>query len=119
MNIHPDIAARTIEISRLIDAPRALVFQMFADPKHLDAWWGPNGFRNETHTMKFEDFGENETLLSEVVDYRVPWGIVGLLADDLLIRSEFTKILKRRARDATKHFTADASQHFSTPLGDL
>ncbi len=54
MGIHSDIAALTIEISRFIDAPRALVFQAFNDPKHVDAWWGPEGFRNETHSMKFE-----------------------------------------------------------------
>ena len=57
MNVQADIAARTIEISRLIDAPRALVFEVFTNPKHIDAWWGPEGFRNETHSMKFEEGG--------------------------------------------------------------
>jgi uncharacterized protein YndB with AHSA1/START domain len=57
MNAHSEIAARTIEISRLIDAPRALVFEVFTNPKHIDAWWGPEGFRNETHAMKFEQGG--------------------------------------------------------------
>ncbi len=57
MNIHAESAARTIEISRVIDAPRALVFQVFTDPKHIDAWWGPEGFRNETHSMKFDEGG--------------------------------------------------------------
>ena len=57
MNVQADIAARTIEISRLIDAPRALVFEVFTNPKHIDAWWGPEGFRNETHSMKFEQGG--------------------------------------------------------------
>ncbi|MGL4490200.1 MAG: SRPBCC domain-containing protein [Rhizobiaceae bacterium] len=45
--------ARTIEVSRLINAPRDLVFKMFTEAKHIDAWWGPNGFRNETHEMNF------------------------------------------------------------------
>lgn len=31
-------------ITRLIDAPRALVFQVWTDPVHMAAWWGPAGF---------------------------------------------------------------------------
>lgn len=57
MNAHADVAARSIEVTRLINAPRALVFKMFTDPKHIDAWWGPDGFRNETHSMKFAEGG--------------------------------------------------------------
>ena len=45
--------AKTIEVSRLVNAPRALVFKMFTEAKHIDAWWGPEGFRNETHEMSF------------------------------------------------------------------
>ena len=33
-------------MSRTFAAPRALVFSMFTDPKHLAAWWGPHGFTN-------------------------------------------------------------------------
>ena len=32
--------------SRLLDAPRELVFLAFTDPKHLAQWWGPEGFTN-------------------------------------------------------------------------
>jgi uncharacterized protein YndB with AHSA1/START domain len=46
--------SRIIRIDRLIDAPRALVFEALSDPRHLDAWWGPDGFTNETHAMAFE-----------------------------------------------------------------
>lgn len=45
--------SRTIEVSRLVNAPRPLVFKMFTEAKHIDAWWGPEGFRNETHEMNF------------------------------------------------------------------
>jgi len=31
-------------ISRVFDAPRALVFKVWTDPKHLEQWWGPRGF---------------------------------------------------------------------------
>lgn len=45
--------SRTIELSRLVDAPRDLVFKVFTQAKHIDAFWGPDGFRNETHEMGF------------------------------------------------------------------
>ena len=33
-----------IVISRVINAPRELVFKAFTDPKHLAQFWGPKGF---------------------------------------------------------------------------
>lgn len=48
-----DQQARTLEVTRLISAPRDLVFEVFTTPEHIDQWWGPDGFRNETHSMDF------------------------------------------------------------------
>jgi uncharacterized protein YndB with AHSA1/START domain len=31
-------------ISRLIDAPRRLVFKAWTQPEHIARWWGPQGF---------------------------------------------------------------------------
>ncbi len=45
--------SKTIVVSRLVNAPRDLVFKVFTQPDHIDAWWGPTGFRNETHEMNF------------------------------------------------------------------
>ena len=41
----PFAIARLI-ITRIFDAPRALVFKMWTDPKHMAQWWGPRGFTN-------------------------------------------------------------------------
>lgn len=46
-----DTADREIVISRLIHAPRELVFKVWTDPKHVAHWWGPNGFTNTIHEM--------------------------------------------------------------------
>jgi uncharacterized protein YndB with AHSA1/START domain len=35
---------REIVMTRVFDAPRELVFEMWTDPKHLVHWWGPRGF---------------------------------------------------------------------------
>ncbi|AQZ51719.1 SRPBCC family protein [Martelella mediterranea] len=45
--------ARIIRLERVMDAPRELVFKALSDEKHLDQWWGPEGFVNETHAMDF------------------------------------------------------------------
>jgi uncharacterized protein YndB with AHSA1/START domain len=35
-----------VEITRLLDAPRELVWRAWTDPVHLARWWGPDGFTN-------------------------------------------------------------------------
>jgi uncharacterized protein YndB with AHSA1/START domain len=37
---------RTVVISRVLDAPRALVWQAWTDPAMLAQWFGPKGFTN-------------------------------------------------------------------------
>lgn len=39
---------REITITRIVHAPRALVWKVCTDPRHIDRWWGPNGFTNKT-----------------------------------------------------------------------
>jgi uncharacterized protein YndB with AHSA1/START domain len=43
--------------SRVIDAPRDLVWSVWTDPKHLGQWWGPDGFRTTTSTFDFKPGG--------------------------------------------------------------
>jgi uncharacterized protein YndB with AHSA1/START domain len=42
---------REIVIERIVNAPRELVFDAWINPKHVDQWWGPNGFTNTTSVM--------------------------------------------------------------------
>jgi uncharacterized protein YndB with AHSA1/START domain len=41
-------ADREIVLSRVFDAPRALVWKVWADPEHISRWWGPIGFTTTT-----------------------------------------------------------------------
>ena len=43
-------ADREIVISRVIDAPRDLVFEAFTQVRHLSRWWGPEGFTTTTQS---------------------------------------------------------------------
>jgi uncharacterized protein YndB with AHSA1/START domain len=76
-------ADREIVISRILNAPRELVWQAFTDPKHLEKWWGPTGFTTTTkefsfaiggswrHVMRGPDGTEypNESIFEEIVPY--------------------------------------------------
>ena len=47
----------TIVITRIVDAPRELVWQAWTEPKHVAQWWGPNGFTNTIHAMDVKPGG--------------------------------------------------------------
>src|SRR5262245_62877079 len=40
-----EIKSEEFVISRVLDAPRELVFKAFTDPEHMKHWWGPKGFK--------------------------------------------------------------------------
>ena len=45
-------------VSRLLNAPRELVFDVWTDPRHLGEWWGPVGFTTTTQHMDLRPGGE-------------------------------------------------------------
>src|SRR6202008_413415 len=51
-------ADREIVISRVISAPRELVFEAFTEGRHLSRWWGPEGFTTTTRAFEFRVGGE-------------------------------------------------------------
>lgn len=40
-----------IVITRIFNAPRTLVFQTWIEPKHIEQWWGPKGFKTKVVEM--------------------------------------------------------------------
>ena len=42
---------REIVIARVFDAPRELLFDAWTERRHLEQWWGPQGFRTTTHEI--------------------------------------------------------------------
>ena len=53
----PATADREIVISRVVDAPRELVFEAFTEVRHLSRWWGPDGFTTTTRSFEFREGG--------------------------------------------------------------
>ncbi|MGH9455837.1 MAG: SRPBCC family protein [Terriglobia bacterium] len=48
---------RELVITRVFDAPRALVWQAFAESDRLARWWGPKGFTMLVRTLDFRPGG--------------------------------------------------------------
>jgi len=83
-NTKNDTKDRELCLSRTLDAPVALVWEMFTDPKHVANWWGPNGFTNTIHKMEVRPGGEwslvmhgpdgrnydNQSFFTEIVPYQ-------------------------------------------------
>lgn len=54
---------RELSISRLLDAPRDLVWEVWTNPEHIKHWWGPEGFTNTISKMDVEKEGEWEFIM--------------------------------------------------------
>ena len=64
-------ADREMVVSRLIDAPAALVFNAWIEPKQLEQWWGPTGFTTTVHEMDVAEGGITRLVMQgpDGVDY--------------------------------------------------
>ena len=56
--VQPAKADREIVITRVVSAPRELVFEAFTEVRHLSRWWGPEGFTTTTQSFDFRVGGE-------------------------------------------------------------
>lgn len=77
-------ADRELRISRLLNAPVELVWEVWTDPEHIKNWWGPNGFTNSISKMDIQPGGEwdlvmhgpdgtdykNKSVFKEVIRYK-------------------------------------------------
>jgi PhnB protein len=77
-------ADREIRLSRQVNAPIELVWEVWTDPEHIKEWWGPNGFTNTISKMDVKENGE--------------WDLVmhGPDGTDYKNKSIFKKIIKHK-----------------------
>src|SRR3954469_2319446 len=93
-------ADREIVISRVISAPRELVFEAFTEVRHLSRWWGPVGFTTTTRAFEFRVGGEWDFGMHgpEGTDYQewISWTEIG--------RPERIRVLHGESRDDPNAF---------------
>jgi uncharacterized protein YndB with AHSA1/START domain len=58
-----DTSKRELRITRILNAPRELVWEMWTDPDHIKHWWGPAGFTNSISKMEVKHGGEWEFIM--------------------------------------------------------
>src|SRR3954454_11642791 len=56
-------AEREIVMSRVINAPRELVFEAFTEVRHVSRWWGPEGVTTTTRGFEVRAGGEWECVM--------------------------------------------------------
>jgi uncharacterized protein YndB with AHSA1/START domain len=49
---------RELLLTRVLDAPIELVWEVWTDPEHIANWWGPEGFTNTISKMDLKPGGE-------------------------------------------------------------
>jgi uncharacterized protein YndB with AHSA1/START domain len=63
-------ATREVTLTRVFDAPRALVWKAWTDPKQMAQWWGPHHFTNPRCELDVRPGGAIH------IDMRAPDGTV-------------------------------------------
>jgi uncharacterized protein YndB with AHSA1/START domain len=58
-----DTSDRELIMTRLLDAPRELVWEVWTNPEHIKHWWGPNGFTNSIDKMEVKPGGAWEFIM--------------------------------------------------------
>ena len=49
---------RELLLTRVLNAPIELVWEVWTNPEHISQWWGPNGFTNTITKMDIQPGGE-------------------------------------------------------------
>ncbi|WP_434385704.1 SRPBCC family protein [Melittangium boletus] len=55
---------REILLTRVYDAPRERVFELWTKPEHVDRWWGPRGYSTQTESMDVRPGGTWKYLMT-------------------------------------------------------
>ncbi|MBZ4191855.1 SRPBCC family protein [Niabella beijingensis] len=73
-----------LRLTRVLNAPLELVWEVWTDPEHLKQWWGPEGFTNTISKMDLQPGGawnlvmhgpdgtdyKNKSIFKEVVPFK-------------------------------------------------
>ena len=63
-------------------------------------------FKAYRHTVRFSDHGGGKTLVTDFVTYKLPFGLLGHLVDDLFFHGDLMKILENRYKKMNSFFSS-------------
>jgi uncharacterized protein YndB with AHSA1/START domain len=80
-------ANRDLTITRIINAPRELVFKAWTDPRHVAQWWGPKDFTNPVCEMDLRPGGAIRIVMRapDDVDYPMTGVFREIVAPERLV----------------------------------
>jgi uncharacterized protein YndB with AHSA1/START domain len=75
---------RELRLTKDLKAPLELVWKVWTEPAHIQAWWGPDGFTSTIQKMEFYEGGEwrlsmtgpngtvypNRSIFKEIIPFR-------------------------------------------------
>lgn len=61
-------------------------------------------FEEWLHTVKFEKHSDDSTLITNIVQFRLPLGLIGTLLDDLFARNDLQRIIVKAQENIKAHF---------------
>ncbi len=87
-----DTANRELSISRLLNAPRELVWKVWTEPEHIAQWWGPAGFTNTIFKMDVKPGGEWEFVMHgpDGIDYKNKHVFHEIIKEERLVLNHVT-----------------------------
>jgi uncharacterized protein YndB with AHSA1/START domain len=128
-----DPEKKELSITRILNAPRELVWEVWTHPEHIAQWWGPNGFTNTIHHMDVKPGGEWNFIMHGPDGTDYPNKIVfnkiikpGLITFTNLVSPEFnvtvtfkkygskTKLTMQMIFNSTKDYHMAVDEHGAT-----
>ena len=87
-----DLSGRTLSITRLLDAPRDLVWEVWTNPEHIKHWWGPEGFTNSIDKMEVSPGGTWQFVMHgpDGTDYRNEHHFVEVVKPERIVMDHVT-----------------------------
>ncbi len=83
---------RSMSITRILNAPRELVFEVWTNPEHIKNWWGPDGFTNSISKMELRPGGDWEFVMHgpDGTDYRNKHSYVEIVRPERIVMNHIT-----------------------------
>lgn len=87
-------ADRELRVSRILNAPVELVWEVWTNPDHIKNWWGPNGFTNTIAIMDLRNGGEWELVMHgpDGTDYKNKSVFMEVVAFEKIVYKHFAPI---------------------------